>query len=771
VQPPSTFPLSKRLEIPVPINAGDTVKITIVHTQSDFFVSRDGTTLDKTLPAVNSEYEADISDVFATQGTTGWCVGSGNNANMSRIRVNGVIVRDNNNVALTFTTPNPDLQLFQPGDVAQQTGGYTTATVDRIAESNAFSAADSYMQSCNISGAFGLDYNTTQGSYYSSYSGGENTVYFVLNDNEYVDGSFYARKIRAVDGDSRELMGATVYFTMPDGSKKSVQANLENSGPAGEGGQWYVVRKEDFPSNYVYQVSLLVPRGQDKTSRYPGIAFGTRGVTTEPYQLANNYVVSTDTSTNTMTVDGGQWGTGKVTGFTPVAYTGNDGTQSIKTGFSPDLVWIKDTQAEWNHKLFDTVREATKSLESNTTAAQAVEVDGLTSFDSDGFTLGTGSPVNSDTYGPYIAWCWDAGDTTVTNNDGTIESQVRSNGNFSVVSFTNGDGLVGHGLSTAPKFILTKAVDNDYSWSVYHSSLGKDRYITLNNENPAYDVAGMWGSAEPTDSVFGTSTFVAPDGYNLIAYAWAETPGVSSFGEYNGNDATTTVDCGFEPAFVLIKSTSNAVDWMLYDNQRGQEFLAPNMPQVEESSTNKQIAFTSTGFSVTGNSTSTNGVNNTYIYAAFAGNSTGESQVTGQPLVATANDVDYLDGNTLGVSDVSGSWRVGLNAQGAEVTSYAPSPESIVFTSMNGGTTPFTGTDATLTSRTWTLEKGNSATGPWTEVGTYVDYAANESQDGATPWDNPALEPNKFYQVKVEYDSNNAVAVESTFNTFKTGDA
>ena len=148
----------------------------------------------------------------------------------------------------------------------------------------------------------------------------------------------------------------------------------------------------------------------------------------------------------------------------------------------------------------------------------------------------------------------------------------------------------------------------------------------------------------------------------------------------------------------------------------------------------------------------------------------GETQVTGQPLIASADDVEFLDGNTLGVNGVSGTWFPGLNAQGAEVTAYAPSPESIVFTSMNAGTTPFTGTDATLASRTWTLEKGNSVTGPWTEVGTYVDFAASASQDGATPWDNPDLEPNKFYQVKVKYESNNAESVESTFNTFKTGD-
>ena len=116
-QPPSTFPLSKRLEIPVPINAGDTVTITIVHTQSEFFVSRDGNTLDKTLPAVGTEYEADISDVFATQGTSGWCVGSGNNSSISMIKVNGEVVRDNSKV-LTFATTN-NFEKFEVGDVVQ----------------------------------------------------------------------------------------------------------------------------------------------------------------------------------------------------------------------------------------------------------------------------------------------------------------------------------------------------------------------------------------------------------------------------------------------------------------------------------------------------------------------------------------------------------------------------------------------------------------------------------------------------------------------------
>lgn len=146
-----------------------------------------------------------------------------------------------------------------------------------------------------------------------------------------------------------------------------------------------------------------------------------------------------------------------------------------------------------------------------------------------------------------------------------------------------------------------------------------------------------------------------------------------------------------------------------------------------------------------------------------------ETKVTGPELVAAANDVESLSGNTLGVNGVSGSWREGLNAQGAEVTASAPSPDSIEYTSANGNplTTQFNGIDATLSKRTWTWQVSNAVIGPWSDFATREDVPG---QDGAVPLaDRPPLEENKFYQVKVRYDSNNAESVESNFNTFKTG--
>ena len=140
--------------------------------------------------------------------------------------------------------------------------------------------------------------------------------------------------------------------------------------------------------------------------------------------------------------------------------------------------------------------------------------------------------------------------------------------------------------------------------------------------------------------------------------------------------------------------------------------------------------------------------------------------------LASIANVLSVDGTTLYGSSVTGEFFVGKYLKGAEITAEAPSPSEIVFTSMNGGTTAFTGTDATLSARLWSLESGPSASGPWAAVGDYLDISAFASQDGATPWATaPALDPNTFYRVKVEYQSDNADSVVSNQNTFKTGDA
>ncbi len=126
----------------------------------------------------------------------------------------------------------------------------------------------------------------------------------------------------------------------------------------------------------------------------------------------------------------------------------------------------------------------------------------------------------------------------------------------------------------------------------------------------------------------------------------------------------------------------------------------------------------------------------------------------------------YLNGAT-------GPWRTGLSIEGSQINDAPPGPSEIIFTSQNQGTPAFSGVDATLASRTWTLESGTTATGPWTLVDTYSDFGVLNTQTGATPWteNKPTLQPNTYYRIKVQYDSTNAESVESVYNTFKTGDA
>src|SRR5210317_2056834 len=104
-------------------------------------------------------------------------------------------------------------------------------------------------------------------------------------------------------------------------------------------------------------------------------------------------------------------------------YTGNGSTQSITgVGFQPDLVWFKVRSEAGSHRIVNAVRGNTKYLYPNTQDAEATVTTNVTSFDSDGFSLGNGS-VNENTR-TYASWNWLGGNGTVTNTDGATTSTV-----------------------------------------------------------------------------------------------------------------------------------------------------------------------------------------------------------------------------------------------------------------------------------------------------------------------------------------------------------
>ena len=308
-------------------------------------------------------------------------------------------------------------------------------------------------------------------------------------------------------------------------------------------------------------------------------------------------------------------------------YTGNGSTQSIvnAAAFKPDLVWVKGRSNATNHKLTDSVRGTTKALSSNLTDAEITDANGLTAFNSNGFTLGLDSSYNA-TSNTMVAWQWQAGQgSTSSNTNGSITSTVSVNASagFSVVTYT-GNGTngatVGHGLGVAPAFFVVKTRGVTGNWQAYHSALTGTTAILLDSTGAAFASSAYWNNTNPTSSVFslGTSSFVNVASQTQVAYCWTPIAGYSAFGSVSTNGAADNafVYTGFLPRFVMLKRTDSTSDWIIWDTARNTfnvmgNRLYPNLSNAETSVTD--IDLLSNGFKLR-----SSGFSGTWIYAAFA---------------------------------------------------------------------------------------------------------------------------------------------------------
>jgi hypothetical protein len=310
-------------------------------------------------------------------------------------------------------------------------------------------------------------------------------------------------------------------------------------------------------------------------------------------------------------------------------YTGNGSTQTISgLNFSPDFVWLKGRSNVRNHGLFNTVAGVNRGLHSNLTDAEFNDPSTLTTFNSDGFALGTNVTFNGSTE-TFVAWTWDAGSSTVTNTQGSITSQVRANASagFSVQTWTaSGTSSMGHGLGVTPEFIIVKRRNSAQDWYVWHKALTFSQYLFLNSTAATNSFTNIWGASGPSSSVF---TFSASPG-DHVSYCFAPVAGYSSFGSYTGNGSADGpfVYTGFRPRWVMWKSASTGgsvnYDWIIQDTTRAASNvvqttrLSANTSNSESSDVYVPVDILSNGFKMRGTGAEGNGNTQTYIYAAFA---------------------------------------------------------------------------------------------------------------------------------------------------------
>jgi len=316
-------------------------------------------------------------------------------------------------------------------------------------------------------------------------------------------------------------------------------------------------------------------------------------------------------------------------GFGIVTYSGNSSTQSITgLGFQPDLVWIKERGSNpENHNWYDSSRGVRNFIGSNSTAANVFgSTSRLTSFDSDGFTLGADNEIN-DNGSTYVAWCWKAnGGNTISNADGTNTSTVQASTGFSMVQGTASGGYptansFGHGLGVTPAMIFVKETSGIAGWSAWHKSYTNtaQNYLNLNTNSPIASSQYVWGNSAPTSSVFSiTDGWTVNVGATFIAYCFAEVSGYSAFGSYAGNGSSQSINIGFQPDLVILRKYDDNQDWMIWDSVRDGN---PKSLRLEANNTDAEVSgttninFISTGFEFTSSYYNDSGKNS--IYMAF----------------------------------------------------------------------------------------------------------------------------------------------------------
>ena len=329
--------------------------------------------------------------------------------------------------------------------------------------------------------------------------------------------------------------------------------------------------------------------------------------------------------------------------FNSVLYTGTGSSQTVSTGFQPDLCWVKTRSRSGDHVLVDILRGAGQILQPNTTNAEMNKAStGAMAIGSNGFTVSGGDDWWNRSGDNFVSWNWKANGSGSSNTDGVINTTSTSANElagFSISKYAgsgnNTPTTVGHGLSKAPELVISKRIeDNGHGWSVGANEPAASLDFTDShflNDTSSQDDPVWWNDTAPTSTVvhLGGNSWNNYSSKNFMLYCFHSVEGYSKIGSYKGNGSSdgAFVYCGFRPQFLLIKPINYGDGWKLWDTTRGAQNgrynqyppgdLKPNQPNAENFSTSFNFDFLSNGFKWRGTDNSVNGGYH-YLYYAIA---------------------------------------------------------------------------------------------------------------------------------------------------------
>ena len=321
--------------------------------------------------------------------------------------------------------------------------------------------------------------------------------------------------------------------------------------------------------------------------------------------------------------------------FNVSTWTGDGSEQEISgVGFQPDWVWLKNTSSNVSSGIYDAIRGATKEIDSDSVASETTLAQGLKSFDTDGFTLGTDASVGENTAG-FVGYSWLAGGGAGSSNtDGSINTgstTVSQEAGLAISTYTGNatsGATVGHGLGAVPEMVMVSNVNTNGGWNIYHTAWGNGKTGPLQSYEPVSTASNIWNDTTPTSSVFSLGNNGAVNGNNqtYVAYCIKSIPGYSKVGAYvgNGNDDGVFVNLGFRPMFILVKNLTEYKAYLIRDSKRSplnpvNEGYHADLPNAQNANTAEyNVDFLSNGFKALNDDGVQNKAGITYAYWAYA---------------------------------------------------------------------------------------------------------------------------------------------------------
>ena len=372
-------------------------------------------------------------------------------------------------------------------------------------------------------------------------------------------------------------------------------------------------------------VGLVVPDGLTSGERQISLGVNLSGIAAY-HLLQGNLAVSASTITQ---------------GFNTTLYTSGSATTGIdmdtQWGNTADerfggLVWLKDRVEATNNFLYDTIRGATKEINSNTTEAEATLAGGLTAFNSTGFTVGADAGHNSTTNN-MASWNFQTTHRVsgTTNHGKAITNHYNPHTGFGIAVYT-GSGIAGHDIQTMlGRKVAFATIKNLSAVSDWLTQYRENNYMYLNLTSAEASATSVITNLNDNSMTLGTSTICNTLNQQYVCYYWANSYldesnkliGNYELVTYQGTGvAGNKVKTKGKPAWVMIKRTDAASDWTILDNQRSSFDLYINANSSVTEQTYDHIDINIDGFTL--KQAGQNAAGGTYIaLVAYDTNSNG----------------------------------------------------------------------------------------------------------------------------------------------------